>query len=483
MTQLKSQFNKRHGDVRWHLLIPALKGPSGFAARETQKAIQQYLPYVLPTAQLSSAETPPAGHLGIVGTSDEPLIRQLIEQGTINKPEGAESYSVYRGPSPWDANYKLMVVAGNDASGTLYGSQELAAQISMEGHLLDGYAARQEHLEACPDFSFTEKPAIARRGIWTWGYAIYSYRSYIDNMVKLKFNTIIIWNDKVPVNILEVIEYAHSKGVKVVLGFHCGWGHSNLNLSSTSDRAIIVQNVFKTYQEQYAHLPHDGIYFQTLTEHSERALCGASTASWVTRLANETGEALLNEYPNLRIEFGIHGTSIGKDDVDLEPMDPRIVIVWEDCGSVPYAYFAHQTENYDQTLEWSKRLATLRPNNEFSMVAKGWMQLRWERDFENHSDFIMGEQSKRWIQKRLTARESEWNKINYHWCKSYPLAASFYRDLLQINPNLTVTGLVEDGLLEEKVQPSVALFGETLWNPYRSDNELLARANRPFLNE
>lgn len=108
------------------------------------------------------------------------------------------------------------------------------------------------------------------------------------------------------------------------------------------------------------------------------------------------------------------------------------------------------------------------------------MQLRWDRDFENHESFILGEQSESWIHQRLTARESEWKKINHHWYHSYPLAAAFYRELLQVNPRMTVTGLVEDGLLEEKIQPSVALFAETLWNPYRSDTELLARAARSF---
>ncbi len=37
-------------------------------------------------------------------------------------------------------------------------------------------------------------------------------------------------------------------------------------------------------------------------------------------------------------------------------------------------------------------------------------------------------------------------------------------------------GLVEDGLFEEKIQTSVALFAEMLWNPEQSDEELLRHA-------
>jgi len=477
---MQSQFKKRHEGLRWNMAIPTLHGLEGQAALEMQKAIQQFLPYVLPVSLSEDTSLNESGHLAVVGNAEQPLIRRLIESDVILKPEGAEGYSVYLGQAPWGTQAKLLVVAGSDAAGTLYGSQEAASRLSLEGHLLDGFAARRHHIENGAAFSAAEKPAISRRGIWSWGYAIYSSRAFIDNMVKLKFNTLIIWNDQVPLNIVDVINYAHAKGIRVILGFHCGWGHRSLDISKAEDRAAIVRNVLKIYQEQYAHLPHDGIYFQTLTEHNEKTLSGASTASWVCKLANEAAEALLGKYPGIRMEFGIHGTSIGDDDKDLQPLDPRVELVWEDCGSVPFAYFAYQTEAYQQTLDWSKRLANLRPNNEFAMVAKGWMQLRWDRDFENHESFILGEQSEGWIHQRLTARESEWKKINHHWYHSYPLAAAFYRELLQVNPRMTVTGLVEDGLLEERIQPSVALFAETLWNPYRSDTELLARAARSF---
>lgn len=45
---------------------------------------------------------------------------------------------------------------------------------------------------------------------------------------------------------------------------------------------------------------------------------------------------------------------------------------------------------------------------------------------------------------------------------------------------MTVLGLIEDGLFEEKVQLSAALFAETLWNPRRKDEEILAEARNPY---
>ena len=40
-----------------------------------------------------------------------------------------------------------------------------------------------------------------RREMWTWGYVIYDYKGFVDNMVKCKLNTLIVWNDYLPLNI------------------------------------------------------------------------------------------------------------------------------------------------------------------------------------------------------------------------------------------------------------------------------------------
>jgi hypothetical protein len=62
------------------------------------------------------------------------------------------------------------------------------------------------------------------------------------------------------------------------------------------------------------------------------------------------------------------------------------------------------------------------------------------------------------------------------------LAARFYRELLTSSPRgVLATGLVEDGMFEEAIQPSVALFAETLWNPHQTDNDILSRALRPYV--
>ena len=42
-------------------------------------------------------------------------------------------------------------------------------------------------------------------------------------MARQKFNELVLWNDYIPVNIEDIIDYAHSYGIKVVLGYSWGW--------------------------------------------------------------------------------------------------------------------------------------------------------------------------------------------------------------------------------------------------------------------
>ena len=48
--------------------------------------------------------------------------------------------------------------------------------------------------------AFSAAPALENRGLWTWGYVIYDYRRYLDNMARLKLNMLVVWNDCAPRN-------------------------------------------------------------------------------------------------------------------------------------------------------------------------------------------------------------------------------------------------------------------------------------------
>jgi hypothetical protein len=300
-------------------------------------------------------------------------------------------------------------------------------------------------------------------------------------------NLLTVWNDCPPLNCRELIDYAHSRGVRVLLGFHWGWGLADLDLGRDEDRHHIRKHVLKNYAENYRHLGMDGIYFQTITEHDNLETGGRSTAELACDLVNETAADLWDTDPDLYIQFGLHATSIRERYTDLEPLDNRVTIAWEDAGLIPYSYApvvkaakAKWLGTLDETVEYSKRLATFRPGTEFAMVPKGWLNIRWGEDFEHHGPFVLGERSRAFIRRRLEERRPLWDRRNAHWLRYYPAAARFYREILDCRPpTMTVTGLVEDAMFEEEIQPAVALFAETIWNPKRSDDDILKRAMSP----
>ena len=474
---MSSIFTPRYPGKRWTVVYGAYDGVDRFALAEWQRVLQYYQPYVLPLRQAPTALTE---HVALLGTAaNNPHIAALLADGLLTPPPGPEGYSLACLPAPWDAEAKLLVVAGADARGVLYGVEECNARLCQGGTLLGGRASLRPVLDGLAPFTLAEAPAVAARGVWTWGYVIYDYPRLLDHLARLKMNTLTVWNDCAPLNAAALIDAAHARGVRVIFGFHWGWGVGDLDITRADDRASIKADVLRTYRDQYAGLAHDGIYFQTLTEHPTQEMAGRSTAAWACALVNDIAAALLDEFPGLEIQFGLHATSIGAHYTDLAPLDPRVTITWEDAGALPFSYFP-QTDGYADTLAYAKRLAAFRPGSTFAMVPKGWMCLRWPEEFENHGPFLLGECAPQFLRERLQARQGEWDAVNAAWLRHYPLAARFYREVLAVNPRLLATGLVEDGLLDAQIQPSVALFAETLWNPHQPDGEILARAMRAY---
>jgi hypothetical protein len=86
-----------------------------------------------------------------------------------------------------------------------------------------------------------------------------------------------------------------------------------------------------------------------------------------------------------------------------------------------------------------------------------------------------------YIRERCRQRQPYWDKINAMWLKHYPQAVYFYRAMLDCRPpKMTAIGLVEDGIFEERIQLSIAIFGETLWNPRREPEDILQLALSPY---
>ena len=478
----------RYVGPRWSLLYGSYEGVEEFAVNELERMVQRQVPYVLEV--LPGGQTPSAKrNLILIGTpAMNPNIAELARRGLVRVPRKAQGYTLACLKSPWEPETRVIMVAGTDSLGVLYGviefNKRLAAMSTQERNL-------RQTLDAMPDFSVTEAPVIENRGLWTWGYVLYDYGRYFDNMARLKMNRLVVWNDVPPLNCRQFIEYAHSRGIKVILGFHWGWGLSKLDPTNPEHVRLVREDVLRKYDELYQNLGMDGIYFQTFTEQLNTRIEGRTIASLACGWVNDIARALLDKHPDLRIEWGLHATSIMENYVDLKLLDSRLTIVWEDAGTLPYFYdpdvllsegkLPHGLDTLDATINYSKKLATFRPGSEFAMCAKGWINLRWESEFEHHGPFIIGERAHEFIHDRLKERQPRWDYVNAKWVENYPAALRFFREIRDTtSAPICVVGLIEDGLFEEGIQPSAALLGEMLWNPGRDDKDMLNAALSPY---
>lgn len=319
-----------------------------------------------------------------------------------------------------------------------------------------------------PPYEHVSRARIARRGIWLWGYTLYDYRRFIDNMASLKLNTLILWNDVLPGNIRQVIDYAHQNGVQLFLGFAWGWDpHMPPRITDELCERVFHQ-VVRTYEEQYAGLNCDGVYFQTFTEGMPEVLEGTPVIDAAVALVNRIGRHLMDGHPSLKLLFGLHaGCALSRLN-SLKALDDRISILWEDAGAFPYAYVPEKTEGFEETLRLTEKLCALRPG--FGAVLKGVTALNWNTFEHQRGSFMLGAQGQRFLRRRTAEKQEILRQLQAAWLKN----AHYARDVIRRMPeDAVVTCLAEDGMFEEKVNLPVALYAAMLWDGDKPMEQLL----------
>lgn len=369
--------------------------------------------------------------------------------------------------------YRILVaddnvwIEGADDHGVLYGAVDFYNKyiVKIEHPMTDRYWKNPFEQARFPDFELVSAPSVRDRGIWTWGHVIYDYRGFFDNMVKCKMNSVVIWNDHVPLNARDMIDYAHACGIKLLWGFPWLWDTSCKRFT-LKDLEGAPESIFAYYEKNYADLGADGIYFQSFTEVNHETIDGKLIAEVVTDFVNETAALFYAKYPDLEIQFGLHATSVKDRLCYLKKVDPRMRIVWENCGSFPFSYVPADVDTYEETEAFVKEIATLRGESDsFGVVTKGLTKLDWSLFEHPEGPLYTGVSSRFMKDNRVTRKARIWRFLQAYWLTNGEYAQRMAKTMADLKKgDLYVLALVEDGMFEENLMYPVALYSEMLWD-------------------
>ena len=229
-----------------------------------------------------------------------------------------------------------------------------------------------------------------------------------------------------------------------------------------ADNAAIVQQIMNEAA---------GIGIKTIRAQIQQDnINGIVVADAAVELVNMTSNKLLEKYPDMNIQFGLHATSVNTRLDTIKKTDPRVTILWEDCGAFPFAYIPKKTDNFDDTKKFVEQIKNLRDAG-FGCLFKGMTALDWSTFVHQKGRFVLGEESAYALYDKLKEKEKIWKYIQAYWISNIDYVADIVK---MLDPDTLVGALVEDGLFDIKMWYPVALYSELLWNPFRSTREILS---------
>ena len=419
----------------WKIIYTKFEGLTQRAVRLLSKELSAYLIreqgvyriYVLPCEKEGCKVSKNAFFVGVYNESE--TIRKFVAESEI--PENGFLVKVIKNPDDDEGRFVIL---------TAHSEQEVFyAAVSFLDNYIPRHAPnygsnRMPNLifdSPITERSYTEAPDHKTRSIFTWGHSINDYRAYIDNMARLKFNELILWNDFIPLNIDEIIDYAHSYGIKLVLGYSWGWKEIGNKTAEITDESIerVKEIAVNEYRDNYSRVKCDGIYFQSFTERKEESVGGKLISRIVVDMVNDIAAKLWEITPDLRIIFGLHATSVRNRLDEIARVDPRMEIMWEDCGEFPFSYssFVQSEESYAETLEFVKEILHLRGGRGVGLAFKGVMMLDWSKVVRQHGPFVMGENSPMIAAHDRQIRASAWRIYSANWTESGARALQMLR--------------------------------------------------------
>ena len=384
--------------------------------------------------------------------NDSPTIQKFVSHNEVP----ADGFLVKVVENPDDKDGRFVILTAHTDTELFY------AAVSFIDDYITEHAPMHGGVLPMPDLAFdsplaigsyAETPDNKTRSIFTWGHSFNDYRAYIDNMARMKFNELIVWNDYLPINIGDIIDYAHSYGIRLLIGYSWGWREISPKADKIPRESLdaLRDKIVSHYKNIYEPTGCDGIYFQAFTERKEQVIDGVPIARIVTELINETAKEIFEISPNVRLEWGLHATSVKEWLSEIARLDTRIGILWEDCGEFPYSYnsYINDEESYKETLEFTKKMLELRGGVGVGLVFKGVMMLDWHKFAMQRGPFVMGENHKDIAAHDRYIRANAWREFSANWLKSGDKVAQmikFIKENKLGDVNMCLAGTFDGGI-------------------------------------
>lgn len=403
---------------------------------------------------------------------DNKTVQKYVKEDEI--PDNGYVVKVFDNPE--NEKYKITIVTAREAINVFYGAVDYVDNYlpCAAKNISNGiYSEYNTFDDKTPDYYNTSYPKTEKRSIFTWGQPINDFREYIDNAARCRINQIIIWNDFLPINAKDVVDYAHEYEIELIWGFAWGW--------STDCRQVDLDNLDKLkneivekFKNEYTGVG-DGIYFQSFTELGDEKIGDVLIADAVVRLVNDTAAEIYKLSPDIHIQFGLHASSVKKHLSYFENVDERIEIVWEDCGSFSYSYTAQieSIQDFSEVEELTEKIIHLRNMGKTGLVYKGLMTLDWSHFEYQKGPYILGVNSKELAKEDVDFLTPMWRPFSADWIRFGRFAYNFTKKLNEKGYdklNMNVAAQLAGGIWFP-----FALLSEILWSTDDSYDSILQR--------
>lgn len=397
---------------------------------------------------------------------DNPVMQSYLQANEVAE----NGYVVKVMDHPENPACKLVLLCGDTDREVFYAAADFVDDyFTVATPSVDAYIhLRHELLEQrLPDYYHASAPSFKTRSVFTWGHPINDYRQYFENLARLKFNQVIVWNDFLPLNADDIVECAHSYGMELIWGYAWGWGF-NCKESNVRDLDVLKDSIVQEFCATYQHAKCDGIYFQSFTELSESSIDGISVASAVVKLVNMTANELFKYNPDLHIQFGLHASSVKENIADIAQVDDRIEIVWEDCGGFPYKASPISLQldecDFEEQTQFADNILCLRDGGKSGIVYKCLLTMDWSRGRVTHQAgrYVMGETGDGTKQHDERLLADIWRFYSAEWVKHGERAYALTRHIHETSSGTNTMCLA--GMFSGGVWFPTAMCAEMFWD-------------------